>query len=830
MNPDLDFRDEDEGTWHQPAPGPGLGRPHDQPTVPDGPMETDQEEKAAAAPESTRAEVTSPSGEVSQVAHDRAPTCETGTHDAQKTQTVDPEGSGDWDATPPPVFVEGQVVFGKYRLIKKIGEGGMGEVWRVWHVGLKTERALKLIKAEYAHNTKGWKRFEREAQLMAKIDHPNAVAVYDFDRKQSVGYIEMQFVRGQSLAELLRERHDQPMPLSWTAQILDQLCAVLQEAHGYIDEEDHKPKPIIHRDLKPSNLMLVQPKHESDPPRLKVLDFGIAKMVEDEGGGELTGAGDLVGTPAYMSPEQIRGGYERDGQKQELDGRSDIYSTGVVLYHLLTGTLPFRGSKMALLGAHLSNPPMPMKEANPKVEMPPEVEHVVMQCLEKDPARRPQTARELAAMFQKAAGVVAVVPPRPPAAVPSWWVRVAVASVLLFVVTGAIIPYFRSRPGTVPSQEQSPPIPDTPKSQAQAKDILPTPPPSWPPRGYVAVDPGQTVPDRPDLPSRLKRQDDEIIFYHLRDELYLPVGYVPESQENAPGAEKWPQVIVRERDKVRFLRIPGATYLRGDPRQGEKAPDLDNHPMKSHYVKVPGFYIQETEVTNAEMERYDQDHPEDSADLQKWKDFYREFRTSNQIGKDKTGRYPAVRIGYRLARKYARSVGGLLPTEAEWEWAAKSCQETYWFAWGAKFSDPDQPLKVHLSNPDTLILAPIAVGTSPDDETLQHVRDLVGNVSELCADVARPYSSLHLGQNSPRHPLIDERPPVDLSAVEPGGGQVKVIVRGGSYVTSEKTAMAFLRSRQAPDDISSEVGFRVVIECPSRSEASRGKPRRGGGQ
>src|SRR5262249_42578717 len=150
------------------------------------------------APEPTRADVTSPSGEVSQVEHAGTSSGQRA-DDPQKTHTASQEGSGDWDATPPPVFEEGKGGFGKERLMKKIGEGGMGEVWRIWHVGLKSERALKLIKPEYAHNTKGWKRFEREAQLMAKIDHPNAVAVYDFDRKQSVGYIEMQYVRGQSL-------------------------------------------------------------------------------------------------------------------------------------------------------------------------------------------------------------------------------------------------------------------------------------------------------------------------------------------------------------------------------------------------------------------------------------------------------------------------------------------------------------------------------------------------------------------------------------------------------------------------------------------------------
>ena len=133
-----------------------------------------------------------------------------------------------------------------------------------------------------------------------------------------------------------------------------------------------------------------------------MLDFGIAKIAEDEGSPELPAAGDLVGTPAYMSPEQIRGGFERDGGRQEIDGRSDLYSTGVVLYHLLTGRMPFRGSRMALLAAHLNDPPMPMKEANPRAEVPAEVERVVMQCLEKDPAKRHRTARELAESFRAA--------------------------------------------------------------------------------------------------------------------------------------------------------------------------------------------------------------------------------------------------------------------------------------------------------------------------------------------------------------------------------------------------------------------------------------------
>jgi serine/threonine protein kinase len=314
--------------------------------------------------------------------------------------------SGELESLPPPSFETGQIVFGKYRLLEKIGEGGMGSVWRVWHTDLECERALKLIKPELAQNDKGWRRFQREARLMAKIDHLNAVAVYDFRRSQSVGYIEMEYVPGRSLTEILRQHPDQPKPLDWIVPVINQLCSVLQAAHDHRDERTGKPKPIIHRDLKPSNLMLVQPEHDAEPPKLKVLDFGIANLVEDEGGEERTATGVLIGTPAYMSPEQIKGGIDRDGERHDIDGRSDIYSTGVLLYQLLTGVLPFRGSTTAMLAAHLNHSPPPMNRANPavSVHISPEIERLVTQSLEKDPARRPQSASDLADRFHKAIG------------------------------------------------------------------------------------------------------------------------------------------------------------------------------------------------------------------------------------------------------------------------------------------------------------------------------------------------------------------------------------------------------------------------------------------
>ena len=210
----------------------------------------------------------------------------------------------------------------------------------------------------------------------------------------------MEFVPGKSLEKYLKDSKRAPVTLEWTAQLLDQLCAVLQKAHGHIDKKSGKVKPIIHRDLKPSNLILVD--GLPDGQNLKVLDFGIAKMVKDEASPELTGQGDFVGTPYYMSPEQIRGGVSKGG-RGEIDGRSDLYSVGVLLYQLLTESLPFTGrNNMEVMVAHLHQKPLPMREASPDAHIPAQVEQVVMSCLEKDPDLRPQSARELAERFRSA--------------------------------------------------------------------------------------------------------------------------------------------------------------------------------------------------------------------------------------------------------------------------------------------------------------------------------------------------------------------------------------------------------------------------------------------
>ncbi len=283
-----------------------------------------------------------------------------------------------------PVWVKpGQIVFDKYLVLGLLGRGGMGTVWLVRHRELEVERALKLIVSGIMTDENSQARLKREARVMALFSHPNAVAVHDARITSEAAFIEMEYIRGKPISSLLEPGN--PMPLDWSARILVQLGAVLQEAHD---------RGIIHRDLKPSNLMLL----DGYPPgqeHLKVLDFGIAKLLGTDAA-EVddieTGTGVFLGTALYASPDQQMYG--------SVDGRSDLYSVGVTLYEFLTGYRPFAGPRAVF--DHIHTPPPPFAEKNPLVRVPRAVERVVMRCLAKDPADRPQSARDLVEEFHKA--------------------------------------------------------------------------------------------------------------------------------------------------------------------------------------------------------------------------------------------------------------------------------------------------------------------------------------------------------------------------------------------------------------------------------------------
>lgn len=277
---------------------------------------------------------------------------------------------------------------GSYKLVELLGAGGMGEVWRAEHRMLARPAAIKLIRSEICGRTDGQagtlhRRFEREVQATAALRSPHTVAVYDYGTTaDGCFYYVMELLNGFDL-ETLVQRFG-PQPSERVISFLSQACDSLAEAHS---------TGLIHRDIKPKNLFVCRLGLNYD--FLKVLDFGLVKSAVPSEGyqSQLTLDGTTTGTPAYMPPEMALG-------DKTVDARSDIYALGCVAYWLLTGHLVFEGNTpTAVLLAHIQNPPIPPSERS-ELEVPEDLERVILACLEKDPARRPQGAQKLARMLE----------------------------------------------------------------------------------------------------------------------------------------------------------------------------------------------------------------------------------------------------------------------------------------------------------------------------------------------------------------------------------------------------------------------------------------------
>jgi len=262
----------------------------------------------------------------------------------------------------------GRVVGTNYRILEKIGEGGMGAVYRAVDQMLERDVALKAIRPELSREPDIVERFRSEAKALARIHHPAIANVYSFFYEGEELFLAMEFVRGRPLSRVLAEG---PIPWERAIALLGSAMAGIQVAHD---------TGIVHRDLKPENLMVTG---ASDSGTIKVMDFGIARVM---GSGHLTRTGLLVGTLRYMSPEQIRG--------EEVDGRSDIYALGAVLYEMLTGRPPFEGaSDWAVLRAQIEDSPRAPSEKIPT--LPWWIDRAVLKALAKTPAERFQTVEEM---------------------------------------------------------------------------------------------------------------------------------------------------------------------------------------------------------------------------------------------------------------------------------------------------------------------------------------------------------------------------------------------------------------------------------------------------
>ena len=292
------------------------------------------------------------------------------------------QGSGGTGTRPtaPPDPLIGSVIDEKYRLDSRIGVGGMGTVYRATRLLIGDSVAVKVLHAEQLRDPNTAERFRREAQAAARLKHPNAVAIHDFGvSSEGMVYLVMELVEGDTLRRLIKEHG--PLAPSAVSEILTQVCGALDAAHQ---------QSIVHRDIKPDNIVVAL---TGTGPRVKVLDFGIARLRDLKVLNNLTQTGSVVGTPHYMSPEQCLG--------EELDARSDIYSLGVVLYEMLAGIVPFNSpTSMAVVVQHVNATPASLRALN--MSIPAAVEAVVLRALEKRRDARPQTAGALATEFAAA--------------------------------------------------------------------------------------------------------------------------------------------------------------------------------------------------------------------------------------------------------------------------------------------------------------------------------------------------------------------------------------------------------------------------------------------
>ncbi len=262
------------------------------------------------------------------------------------------------------------VTFGKYRLIEKLGQGGMAQVYKAYQPDLDRYVAIKVLHPHLTGDEEFAARFRREARAIAALEHPHIVRVYDFDTDHDLAFIVMEYLTGTSLKARLRDLscRNEYMPLAEVEHIIGALADVLDYAHAH---------GVVHRDLKPSNLLI------TTDGRPVLTDFGIAKMIDAT---IITGSSGTLGTPAYMSPEQ--------GKGEPGDARSDIYALGVMLYQLCTNHLPFDAdTPYAIILKHLTAPLPPPRSLRP--DLPEAIERVILKTLAKNPDDRYQTAGEM---------------------------------------------------------------------------------------------------------------------------------------------------------------------------------------------------------------------------------------------------------------------------------------------------------------------------------------------------------------------------------------------------------------------------------------------------
>lgn len=604
----------------------------------------------------------------------------------------------------------GQKIGGRYEVRRKLGHGGMAEIYLVHDSSLDRDVALKFLPGDLKGQTGLRLRFEREVHTIASLEHSAIVPVYDVGDHEGQPYLVMRYMPGGSLTQRLGR-----LTLAETAVIFRRLASGLDKAHE---------KGFIHRDIKPDNILF-------DEDGLAYLaDFGISRPTEEPS--LLTQSGNAIGTPYYMSPEQIRG--------EKLNGRSDIYSLGVMLFEMWAGQRPYQATTMYdLMTMHVQAPIPDILRRNP--QLPPACQTVVNRAMAKKPQERYATGREMAEAITAVSRPTVAAPKQP-------------------VMETAV---FLQNEKTVVEPPVTKPKPQLPQP-APKKRISPL----WWLAGIGLISytvwqlafAGNSLANLPALSLT------------ATNKIATPTLEPPTPESGIElGATR-----ARPADGMVMVGVPGGTFMMGsDPEQDANAQD-DEQPQ--HPVTLDAYWIDQTEVTNTMYTQCVTD---------------RECKASatTNDGNYNGSNYPVVGVSWLNAHTYCRWAGGRLPTEAEWEYAARGGTSRI-YPWDGGF-DPSY-LNSSGTGDGHSRTAPVG-SFSPAGDSWVGAQDMAGNIWEWVYD----WYDANLGDS-----LLSNNP------IGPKSGNDKVL-RGGSWGARAFDTRAANRHYADPSSRVVGIGFRCVV-------------------
>ncbi len=682
--------------------------------------------------------------------------------------------------------------FGKYEILEEVGRGGFAVVYRARDTELNRIAALKVLHPQLTTDHKFVKRFYREAKAAAQFDDSRIVTIYDIGEEAGQNYLAMEFLPGQPLNQLIESG---PLLGEQAVAIVEQIAGALDLIHEY---------GLVHRDVKPGNIMV------NDTGQATLLDFGIVRAAKET---RLTTAATVLGTPEYMAPEQA----EME-ETAKIDWRADIYALGIVAYELLVGRPPFIGkSPTAILHKHVYEPPPAPSTLNP--DMPAGLEPILLKSLAKGRDKRFQQAGAFATALRRAILAESQIREQAARIAPLYAQLQAVAGwkdwAEVLVLGGQI-------------QTLAPGYRDVPELMEQAREHLRRPSPrvpipiwGWVIGGMVAVMlavilsivVGKSVA----TPSPTETPTITLTHTPTSTPTRTLTPTPTLTPTLAPGDTQ-----TRPTDEMVMVYVPGDTFQMGSSEneiddlfaqceeQGndkcERSWYEDQSPQ--HIVTLNAFWLDQTEITNAQFAAFLNNRGNQTEGGVTWLELESDYALIEQTGDEyrpKSGYadHPVIEVSWYGADAYCRWAGAQLPTEAQWEYAAKGTQG-HTYPWGdifdgtrVNFCDVNCTYDRRTIDYNDGYERTAPVGSYQDGASWCNALDMAGNVWGWTSDWYSDY---------PSEPQTNPTGPVE--------GESKVL-RGGSFDNS-KSIHASRRAYIIPRDRASNIGFRCMVQSPGQ--------------